>query len=278
MTTTLRPTGPEQRDPEGVRSRAYEICVNSRPVGLLRLATDAQYGPVAGRIEQLVVDERERRRGRGAVAALAAEEVLRGWGCARVEAGIPVRAPEALRLAASLGYRERSRSMLKELAEEPPLPEGSVPRPMTDAEFPGWLERGRPQLIDTLLDRGVPADQAERRAEEAFGALLPAGNATGGALLRVLVHHGTEVGTVWVEVENSPRPEAESYVYDIKVDERRRGRGHGRTLMLVAERESLAAGARRIALNVYAGNEPALGLYASLGYRPVEHHLYKPLL
>lgn len=277
MTTTLRPTGPEQSDADGIRSRSYDICVNSRPVGLLRLATDAQYGPAAGRVEQLVVDERERRRGRGAVAALAAEEVLRDWGCTRVEASIPARAPVAVRLAESLGYRERSRSMLKQLGEEPPLPPGSAPRPMTETEFPGWREYGRPRQVRSLLDRGVPADQAELKADAAFRDLLPAGVATSGAVLRVLLHEGAEVGTLWVEVADSPRADADSYVYDVEVAEECRGRGHGRTLMLLAERESLAAGARILGLNVFAHNRPARRLYASLGYRPVEHHLYKPL-
>ncbi|MGH3313944.1 MAG: GNAT family N-acetyltransferase [Streptomyces sp.] len=278
MTTTLRPTGPEQRGAGGVRSRSYDICVNSRPVGLLRLATDARYGPAAGRVEQLVVDERERRRGRGAVAALAAEEVLREWGCARVEAGIPATAAAALRLADGLGYRERSRNMLKELEEEPRLPSGSSARPMTDAEFPAWRERGRPQLLRTLLDRGVPAEGAERKADEDFRTLLPAGAATSGAVLRVLVHEDSEVGTLWVDVANSPRTDADSWVFDVEVAEERRGHGHGRTLMLLAERESLAAGARVLGLKVYAGNAPAQRLYASLGYRSVEHHLWKPLV
>lgn len=47
--------------------------------------------------------------------------------------------------------------------------------------------------------------------------------------------------------------------------------------MLEAERVCHAAGARLLGLNVFAGNTPALRLYASLGYRPVEIHLYKPL-
>lgn len=119
MTTTLRPAGPDQYDADGVRSRSYDICVNSRPVGLLRLTVDPQYGPVTGRVTQLVVEERDRRRGRGAVAALAGEEVLRDWGCRRVEISVPAAAEGALALAAGLGYTERSRSMVKELGRSP---------------------------------------------------------------------------------------------------------------------------------------------------------------
>lgn len=278
MTTTLRPTGPEQRDADGARSRSYDICVNSRPVGLLRLATHARYGPTTGRVEQLVVEERERRRGRGAVAALAAEEVLRDWRCRSVEMSVPAGAQGALKLAGGLGYRERSRSMLKDLGEAPQLPEGSSARPMTDEEFPAWRERGEPKLRRTFTERGLPDDEVERAVEESFRRLLPAGAATRGAVLRVLAHEGADVGTVWIDVERSPRTDADSYVYEVEVAEGRRGHGHGRSLMLVAERESLAAGARVIGLNVYTHNTPALRLYSSLGYRPVEHHFFKQLL
>jgi ribosomal protein S18 acetylase RimI-like enzyme len=278
MTTTLRPTGPEQYDVDGVRSRSYDICLNSRPVGGLRLATDPRYGPTIGRLEQLAVDEGERRRGRGAVAVLTAEEILRDWGCRSVELSVAAGAQPALKLTESLGYLERSRAMLKELGEEPSLPPGSTARPMTEEDFPVWRERGKPSLVRMLTERGIPADQIERRAEESTLALLPEGVATRGAVLRVLVHEGADVGTVWIDVERSPRTDADSYVYEVEVDEDRRGLGHGRTLMLIAERECLAAGAHVLGLNVYAHNTPALRLYSSLGYRTAELHLYKRLL
>ncbi|OEU88780.1 acetyltransferase [Streptomyces abyssalis] len=277
MTTTLRPTGPDQYDADSVRSRSYDICVNSRPVGLLRLTVDPQYGPVTGRVTQLVVDERERRRGRGAVAALAAEEVLRDWGCRRVEITVPARAEAALGLVAGLGYRERSRSMIKQLGEEPRLPPGSTDRPMTEAEFPAWVAGGRPKLLRMFADRGVPDSELESRADESNRALLPAGVHTRGAVLRVLVHEGADVGSVWIETARSPRKDTDSYVYEVEVAEQQRGRGHGRSLMLIAERESLAAGARVLGLHVYCANTPALRLYSSLGYSAVEQHFYKPL-
>lgn len=278
MTTTLRPTGPDQYDAGGVRSRSYDICVNSRPVGLLRLTVDPRYGPVTGRVVHLAVDEGERRRGRGAVAALAAEEVLREWGCRRVEMSVPAGAEAALGLTAGLGYRERSRSMVKELGAEPRLPSGSSVRPMTDAEFPAWRESGQPQLRQTMTERGLSAEEAARRAAESFDALLPGGAATHGAVLRVLTHEGADVGRIWLELERSPRQDADGYVYEVEVDEERRGHGHGRTLMLVAERECLAAGARTLGLHVVTANTPAVRLYSSLGYRVVEHHFHKPLL
>lgn len=284
MTTTLRPTGPEQHGGDAV-SRAYDICVNSRPVGILRLSTDDRYGPSVGRIGQLVVEERERGRGRGAVAALAAEEVLRDWGCTRVELSVPGRATEGLRFASALGYRERSRHMLKDLEDPretgeplPDLPAGGVVRPMTAEEFEPWRERDRAAFLDALRERGVTGAQAEEQAAAGERALFPHGFASEGVVLRVLVHDGAPVGTLWVDLLRSPREDAGAWVFAVEVAEVARGRGHGRTLMRCAEREALAVGRRVLGLNVFADNAPALRLYGALGYRTVERHFYKPLL
>ncbi|MGW0016640.1 GNAT family N-acetyltransferase, partial [Streptomyces tendae] len=81
MTTTLRPTEPLQRAADGTRSRHFQVCVNSRPVGVLHLGTSSSLGDSVAVIHELRVDEPDRRRGRGTVAALAAEEVARAWGC-----------------------------------------------------------------------------------------------------------------------------------------------------------------------------------------------------
>ncbi|MGW2370319.1 GNAT family N-acetyltransferase [Streptomyces sp. NPDC001667] len=275
MTTTLRPTAPEQRTAAGVRSRSYEVCVNSRPVGRVDLATDERLGPRAGRILRLGIDERDRHRGRGTVAALAAEEVLRGWGCERVEVSVPADAEVALGLAGALGYVERNRNMTKPLAASAPLlPEGTEGRRMTEAEFTAWAARGLEKYARTWINLGVPADQAHAKALADHRRFLPDGLDTTDAALRVLTHHGTPVGTLWTGRLGEP----DAYVFDVEVAEEHRGRGHGRSLMLLAETEAGAAGAAALGLNVFAGNAVALRLYESLGYRSVELHFSKRLL
>ncbi|MBF6048734.1 GNAT family N-acetyltransferase [Streptomyces sp. NRRL B-1677] len=278
MTTTLRPTAPEQRGPGGARSRSYEVCVNSRPVGTVDLATDHRFGPAAGRIVRLAVDERDRRRGRGTVAALAAEEVLRGWGCTRVEVSVDAGAEVGLGLAGALGYVERSRAMAKTLTAAPRLPEGTEGRRMTEEEYPGWREASRTAYAQEWIDRGVPAEQARAKAEADDLALLPDGADTAGTMLRVLTYEDTVVGTLWVALRDGGPDAPDAYVFDVEVVPAHRGRGHGRSLMLMAEAEALAHGARTLGLNVFAGNTPALRLYESLGYAPTAYHLYKPLL
>ncbi|NDZ99057.1 GNAT family N-acetyltransferase, partial [Streptomyces sp. SID10116] len=77
MTTTLRPTGPLQQGADGAKARTYDVCVNSRPVGSIGLATHEVFGPRVCRLHDLRIAEPDRGRGRGTVAALAAEEVAR---------------------------------------------------------------------------------------------------------------------------------------------------------------------------------------------------------
>ncbi|MFE6890589.1 GNAT family N-acetyltransferase [Streptomyces sp. NPDC057694] len=274
MTTTLRPTEPLQRTAEGNRSRRFAVCVNSRPVGTLHLATHLAFGPSVAQILDLRIDEPDRGRGRGTVAALAAEEVARGWNCRRVEMSVPADGTALLRLAGALGYVERNQNMAKTLPRQPPdLPAGSTGRRMTEAEYGPWLTREKAHYERTVIERGATEREAREKSERDHAALLPDGIGTPDVLISVLEHHGEAVGTLWLAQRSDG-----AYIYDVEVAAEHRGRGHGRALMLYAEADAIAAGATRIGLNVFADNTPALRLYESLGYQPTRHHLYKQLL
>ncbi|MFF8596160.1 GNAT family N-acetyltransferase [Streptomyces sp. NPDC015220] len=274
MTTTLRPTEPLQHHADGTRSRRYQVCVNSRPVGVIHLGTSPAFGDSVARIVHLRIEEPDRRRGRGTVAALAAEEVARGWGCGQIEAVVPADAPAALRLTETLGYVHRNRGMVKRLGARPPgLPAGSRARPMTRAEFAAWQEYESEHYARTWIERGMPEAEAYAKARRDHEQLLPQGLDTENMLFSVLEHEGTRVGTLWVALR-----EDDAYVFDVETDAPHRGRGHGRTLMLLAECQAIAAGRRVLGLNVFAGNTVAERLYESLGYENQRYALCKSLL
>ncbi|MFI6464914.1 GNAT family N-acetyltransferase [Streptomyces sp. NPDC050538] len=274
MTTTLRPTEPLQQEADGTRTRRYQVCVNSRPVGSIHLGTSPSFGDSAAQILDLRIDEEDGRRGRGTVAALAAEEVVRGWGCDRIEVSVPAEAEAALKLATNLGYVLRNRHMEKPLGDiAPQLPPGSRGRPMTEEEYGPWENLGTEAFMKSWTERGVPEDEARTRALQTNAELLPDGRATADMVFSVLEHEGTPVGTLW-----TGRREGKAFVYKVESDARHRGKGHGRTLMLLAEAQGIAAGLPAIRLNVFAGNTPAERLYESLGYETVERHLYKSLV
>ncbi|ARP69328.1 N-acetyltransferase [Streptomyces pluripotens] len=273
MTTTLRPSEPLQQHPDGTRSRRYRVCVNSRPVGEIHLGTSPALGAAGARILDLRIAEPDRRRGRGTVAALTAEEVARSWGCTQIDAVVPVGAEAALRLFTALGYTLRNRGMEKRLAAVPPeLPPGSRARPMTGAEFDEWQEHESEQYTREWIARGVPEATARAKARDDHEMLLPDGLATDGMLFSVLEHEGVRVGTLWVALQD-----AGAFIFTVETATDRRGQGHGRALMLLAERQAIEAGRQVLGLNVFAGNTPAERLYASLGYRTVNRSLAKPL-
>ncbi|MFF5568834.1 GNAT family N-acetyltransferase [Streptomyces sp. NPDC012623] len=279
MTTTLRPTGPLQQTADGGKSRSYEVCVNSRSVGALDISTDAAFGHAAGILQGLRVEEPDRRRGRGTVAVLAAEEVLRDWGCDQVLASAAPGETAALRLLDSLGYTERSRNMDKELGPEPPaLPEGVEGRPMSGAEYATWLAGAVDDFARVWTDRGTPPEAARAKSERSHRENLPDGLDTPGVTFSVLAHEGGAVGHVWVSRREVGPGRWESYVYDVAVTEEMRGRGFGRALMLLAERVAHASGSDLLSLHVFTDNTPAVRLYESLRYRTVRRNYFKRLL
>jgi GNAT superfamily N-acetyltransferase len=274
MTTTLRPVGPETHGDGGARSRAYTVCVNSRPVGRVELRTDRQFGPGVGRIEGLGIDEGERRRGRAAVAALSGEEVLRSWGCTRASVSVPAGAEYALRLAASLGYTERNRHMTKDLTEgeRPALPEGTRVRPLAPAEFGPWLDRGRATFRTALTDMGASPESAGERDRATMAELVPGGLPAPGSVMLGLDHGGVTVAFLWLHTADP------AWVYSVEVDAAHRGRGHGRAAMFAAENHCRDLGGTALGLNVFTANTTAVRLYESLGYRVATRHFVKPLV
>lgn len=278
MTTTLRPCEAERRAADGSRGRRYAIVVNGRPVGEIEVEARERFGRLVGRLGGLRVDEGDRRRGRGTVALLAAEEVLRHWGCGRVEVSVAPSEAAGLSLARALGYSERSQTMALSLRDRPVpvLPPGCSADPLTDAEFAAWNDDQRRGYVEVLVAMGLDAEQAESKARDDQRRFLPEGVRTPGAVLRVLRSAGVRVGVLWLGLTGPDRTD-QAWVYDVEVEPEHRGRGHGRTLMRLAEAECHRAGVAELGLNVFADNEPAARLYRSLGFQVTHHHLAKPL-
>ncbi|MGW2252427.1 GNAT family N-acetyltransferase [Kitasatospora sp. NPDC001660] len=280
MTSTLRPEGPETPTPAGGCTRRWQICANGRPVGALRTTAVPHGSQLWGEIAELEIHE-GRGRGRGTFGALAAEEVLRGWGCTRVDVSVPEPAQVARGLAAALGYTERMRNLAKRLTMPPGLPAGVTARAIGAEEFPAWLDRAAEDYVRSLRDSGLTEEQSRAKSGVDHQRLLPRGaDSPGVALRRLCGADGAEpLGSLWVDLHLRDLPDGEplAWVMVVEVSPVHRGRGHGRTLMLLAERECLAAGVHTLGLNVFTANEVAIRLYASLGYE-VTNRLYgKPL-
>jgi ribosomal protein S18 acetylase RimI-like enzyme len=150
-------------------------------------------------------------------------------------------------------------------------------RPMTPEEFAAWQEHSFAEYaVEVAEARGIPLEDARRIAAESHTRYLPDGQATAG--VHIVVGEdaaGERVGILWVGP--NPNGVGPAWVYDIEVEEGRRGEGWGRALMLQAERLAREDGHAEIGLNVFGSNAVARRLYESLGYATSSIQMRKPL-
>lgn len=136
---------------------------------------------------------------------------------------------------------------------------------MTQQEFSQYRQRSISEYAAEHVRTGNwPPEEAEQRAAQETDELLPEGADTDGMVLLSGESDGEVVGLVWA----GPAPDGRAgwWVYDIEVVPAQRGRGFGRDLLEAAEREAQLRGADSMGLNVFGGNDIALGLYQSSGY------------
>jgi ribosomal protein S18 acetylase RimI-like enzyme len=149
---------------------------------------------------------------------------------------------------------------------------------MTAAECDVYLAWVVDDYAAELQRNGKAAGDAAVAASRAsFDGLLPDGVATDGQTLLIAedASSGERVGLLWFGPSTDDPSTA--WIYDITVDEDRRGQGWGRVIMRLFEAEALRRGYARAGLNVYADNRVARHLYESLGYRETARQLSKGL-
>ena len=158
-------------------------------------------------------------------------------------------------------------------------------RPMTEDEFLAFGERSRREYAVELAATGAmsPEAAAERSARE-FARLLPEGVASPAMYLWTAVvggpggndDAGQPVGLAWLELRRTESG-VSAWIFDVHVDEDRRGQGIGRQTMEALHEAARALGATTIGLNVFGHNTTAIGLYESLGYRVTSQEMRRDL-
>jgi ribosomal protein S18 acetylase RimI-like enzyme len=157
------------------------------------------------------------------------------------------------------------------------MSEAAPVRPMTDEEYEQWRDAEVASYAQEMIDSGMLSPEAaQARSAEQHAEFLPQEQGTPGMyLLRVLDGDQRPVGVLWVG--RHPRKDGAGFVYDVAIDEARRGEGHGRGAMLAAEKIGRQEGWSEIGLNVFGPNTRARTLYESLGYLVVNTNMAKSL-
>jgi len=171
------------------------------------------------------------------------------------------------------------RTVIAILSGYPEHPPGRLAlRPMLPDEFVTYLDRAIDDYAAELERNGKATGEAAQIASRAsFDSLLPDGLATLGHTVLVATgpSHAERIGVLWFGP--STDDPAMAWIYDITVDEEKRGRGWGRAIMRAFEGEARMRGFTRAGLNVYGDNHIARRLYESLGYAETARQLHKDL-
>jgi GNAT superfamily N-acetyltransferase len=140
--------------------------------------------------------------------------------------------------------------------------------PMTDAELASYLQGSLEGYVRQRVDLGGERpEQARTIAVEQYAGYFPDGVPAEGHVLFTGSDAGTggTVGHLWLQARHDGSGTS-VWVFDVEVDEDRRGQGWGRALMTYAEQWARERGAGEIGLNVFGANAAARRLYTSLGY------------
>ncbi|MFE7469123.1 GNAT family N-acetyltransferase [Streptomyces sp. NPDC057499] len=234
-------------------------------VGYVAVAATGENDARASRIGDLHIDPAHAGRGHERAALDWAEE----WCAERGAEQIRVRlaGPDTGPFDA---YGVRGQLRARRIGSPPEPVEGITGRPMTPAEYTGWLAVEKASYAHDIARSGaLGPEEARRKSDRDFAELLPEGLDTPDNTFLVLEADGEPVGNGWLKHGYLP---GVTYGYGLRVAEEHRGKGFGRAAMVAGEAATLAAGESTLMFTVWGGNEVAMNLYTSVGYLVVEEN------
>lgn len=150
-------------------------------------------------------------------------------------------------------------------------------RPMSQEEYVVWRERSeREYAAEIAVARDLDADAAVAASAGEFAQLLPDDLASPGMHLWTAVVDDQPVGIGWIELRQRVSGTS-AYIFDIRLDDDRRGQGLGRALLEALHDAARDLGATSMMLNVFGDNPTAIRLYETSGYTVTAQMMRKDL-
>ncbi|MFR9793464.1 GNAT family N-acetyltransferase [Streptomyces sp. MB22_4] len=233
-------------------------------VGFVAVSVAEDNGALAGRIGDLHVDPDHAGRGH----EQAAREWAQAWCAERGARRVGVRLVGPGPAEVFAGYDVHGQVRARHVDAPPEQVGGVTARPMARDEYADWLASEKDSYVGDIVRSGAMGhEDAVRKSDDDFAALLPEGLDTPDHAFLVLEAADEPVGTAWLRHAYLP---GVTYGYSLHVHEGHRGRGYGRAAMAVGERAAFEAGDSALMFTVWGGNEVAMNLYTSAGYRVVD--------
>jgi len=148
---------------------------------------------------------------------------------------------------------------------------------MTQLQFDSYLTHLIPDYAADNVRAGYwDESEALEKSRQQIESLLPKGLQTQDHYVYTLVDGEQTVGMIWLKAQLD-RAVKSGFIFDVIVDEKFRGKGYGRQLMLLIEEKARELGLKSIGLHVFAYNQVAKHLYESLGYEVSSLNMIKKL-
>jgi ribosomal protein S18 acetylase RimI-like enzyme len=148
---------------------------------------------------------------------------------------------------------------------------------MSQEEYVAWRERSvREYAADIATSRDLEPESAMAASAGEFAQLLPDGLASPDMHLFTALVDDEPVGIGWFELRQRGSG-VSAWIYDIRLDEDRRGQGLGRRLLDALHDAARGLGATSMTLNVFGDNTTAIRLYESSGYAVTAQQMRKDL-
>jgi ribosomal protein S18 acetylase RimI-like enzyme len=139
---------------------------------------------------------------------------------------------------------------------------------MTTDELPAYIARLEVEYAAELHgSTGITAEAAKEESRQSTLDSFPNGDIAEHEQIWVAEDEsGVRVGVLWLAHRDPGTPKEHAWIYDIEVDEDRRGEGWGRKLLELAEERTRALGLSSLRLNVFGQNKVARELYRTQGF------------
>lgn len=149
---------------------------------------------------------------------------------------------------------------------------------MTETEFNDFYN----VLIRDYAQDNVKAgnwieEESLEKSKKQVDNLIPDGIDTKGNYLFSIIEKGSTIGVLWVNIKENKLNQKHAFIYDIRINEKFRGKGFGKQTLQSMEDWLKSLNVKDVGLHVFSENTVAIKLYEKFGFNFTSHNMLKGL-